>query len=464
MAAGACGGAVVSTAPGTGQSTSSERPTPSASQTASAPATGAPSPLITMGPNGFELAMGKGSISTPEAEDWGAQAATEIDDFGFDLLRRLDAKGNLCVSPTSIALDLAMVRAGARGDTATEMDKVLRSLGAPGQEAEIVALLERLDGITYYEDWPSDDPAVTPEPSQEPLVELDVANAAFAQRGMALEDSYLDDLYASFKAGVGLLDFRNDPETARRLINQWASDRTKGRIPEILQPGDVNSSWRLALANAIYFKAGWAAPFDPKETRARTFARADGSAVSVPTMAIDSLYSYAAGDGWRAVELPYGLGVSMTVVVPDDMAAFVAGLDASQLSRIVDRETTYDVDLTLPRFSAESRIELKPVLTAMGMAAAFDPIQADFSGITGDRSLLIDKVIHQANIDVVEQGTTAAAVTITGMATTGGGDETPPPPPHVKFHVDRPFLYFIRDTASGAVLFMGRIDDPSAAR
>jgi serpin B len=182
-------------------------------------------------------------------------------------------------------------------------------------------------------------------------------------------------------------------------------------------------------------------------------------------MAMDQELRYAAGKGYRAVQLPLGGSygsLSMTIIVPDDMSSFVNGLTAAKLASIDGQADGYDVDLTLPRFSADSRTDLASVLAAMGMPTAFDADKADLSGITTDEKLLIDKVIHQANIDVVEQGTTAAAVTVVLLGTTGGGPE-PTPPPHVKFHVDKPFLYFIREMTTGAVLFMGRIDDPSAA-
>ncbi|HEY1168548.1 MAG TPA: serpin family protein [Candidatus Limnocylindrales bacterium] len=408
--------------------------------------------------------MGKAGLLQPAADN-GVLAGNEINDFGFDLLRRLDSTGNLCASPASIALALAMVRPGARGITATEMDKVLHDFGSDGQAGEVVALLHALQSQTAYDDSDSlpTDPGATPDQTgEQPVVELDVSNAVFSQQGMSLEQPYLDSLSSGFGAGVGLLDFMNYPEAARQIINGWASDRTKGRIPEILQPGDITNQTRIALANAIYLKAGWTYPFDPNSTKSLSFTRPDGSLVSVPTMAIDRQFAYSAGTGYRAVELPLGGDygdLSMTIVVPDDMASFVSGLTATELTGIDGAARIYDVDLTLPRFSVDSRADLATVLQAMGMTALFDPGSADLSGITTDERLAINKVIHEANIDVVEQGTTASAVTVvTGRATAGGG-----PPPRVQLHVDRPFLYFIREGTTGAVLFMGRVDDPSAS-
>jgi serpin B len=440
---------------------------PSASPTAalSGTPTTAPTPsrLETMAAEGFPIVMGKAGVVLP-AEDLGATAGAQIDDFGFDLLRQLSPDGNLCVSPASIALALAMVRGGARGQTAAEMDKVLHSFGADGGDAEIAAFLDELAAQTFYEptDWnESPDAAGTSDRTgTDPVSELDVSNQVFAQKGLTLRPAFLDRLATSFHAGVGLLDFKTDPEAARLVINRWASDRTKGRIPNVLQPGDVDKLTRIALANAIYLKAGWASPFDPEKTHARSFKTASGESVSVPTMAGSLELPYAAGEGYRAVELPYGgTQLEMTVIVPDDMSSFVAGLTSTKLRSIVAAETNYLVDLAFPRFSIETRFNLKATLSSMGMPTAFTD-SADFSGITTEEQLLIQKVIHQANIDVVEKGTTASAVTVVLVGTTGGG--IPTPPPHVTLRVDRPFLYLIRDTTSGAILFLGRVDDPSA--
>ena len=405
--------------------------------------------------------MGRSAVIDPAA-DSGRLAGTQIDEFAFDLLRRLDAGGNLCVSPTSIALALAMVRGGARGQTATEMDNVLHGFGNPAEAPEIAALLAAFSNQTFYDDPdPAADPSATPDPAQAPTAELDVSQQVFAQKGMTLAQAYLDALSSSFGAGVGVLDFAKDPEAARQTINRWGSQRTQGRIPAVLQRGDITAVTRIALANAIYLKAAWAEPFDRDATSNLPFTRADGSKVSVPTMAAQELLQFSAGTGYRAINLPYtpGTTLSMTVIVPDNMASFVQGLNAARLDAIDAAAGYQTVALTLPRFSIDSRYEMADLLAAMGMPTAFTGA-ADFSGITEDTSLSIEKVVHQANIDVVEEGTTAAAVTVVG----GKGGIGPGATPRVViFHVDHPFLYLIREQTTGAVLFMGRVDDPAAA-
>ncbi len=397
--------------------------------------------------------MGVAPLSAP-AQDGGAAAAARVNDFGFDLLRAVGSKSNACVSPTSIALALAMARAGAGGQTAVEMDAVLHDLGRAGQASEIAALIKSLRSVAVpHEQLPGEAPDPTLH-DQDPV--LSIANQAFMQTGMPFEPAYLDQLSSGFGAGVGLLDYRSDPEAARKLINNWIAGQTKGRIPQILQPGDVDELTRFALANAIYLKAAWQDPFDPASTKPLAFTTSSGSKVTVPTMASGALRPYAVGAGYRAVDLQYAWSnLSMTVVVPDNMASFTQTLTAAKLKAIVASERTYQLDFTLPRFAIDLRVDLSEVLRAMGMPTAFSA-SADFSGITKADKLAIHKVIHQANIDVNESGTTAAAATVvTGRSMMGPGT------PHAVFHVDKPFLYFIRDTASGAVLFMGEVANPS---
>jgi serpin B len=407
----------------------------------------------------FDVAMGSAGPVTP-ADDLGIAAGLQINDFGLDLIRRLDTSSNVCLSPTSIAIALAMVRPGARGQTAAEMDAVLHGFGAD-DASEVAALLEHLRGADQYvsSDGHPLLPGDTPDPAiPDPAVQLKLADAAFLQRDLSFDRSYLDTLAGEFGAGVGLLDFRTNPEAARQAINKWAADQTRGRIPEALAPGDLDDTARIALVNAIYLKAAWGQKFDPAKTKNLTFTTASGAKRSLPTMAGVDNIGYVATKDYRAIDLPYSGDFSMTVVVPGDMSAFLGALTAEKLNAIVASESVHEVDLTLPRFSIDSRFELSDVLSAMGMPTAFTP-QADLSGITTETSLMLKKVVHEANIDVVEDGTTAAAVTVVIGATTGGGE--PPTWPKAQMHVDRPFAYFIRDAMSGAVLFMGVVNDPS---
>jgi serpin B len=378
-------------------------------------------------------------------------AAGAINAFGLDLYRRAAPAGtNVVVSPASIAIALSMARAGARGQTATEMDAVLRAVGSDPHAAWINAL----DGALAARN------GGFPDAKGNLLgVTLRVANAPFAQRGLPLEQGFLDALASRFGAGLRLVDYKTDAEAARKLINRWVDDQTAGRIPELLQPGILSDLTRLTLVNAIYLKAPWAMPFDPNATKPGTFLRAGGSTVEVPMMSLTEGLRYAAGSGWRAVELPYlGGSLALEIVVPDDLAAFERSLTPEVLAGVTGALEDRMVQLSMPRFGVKTATDLAPVLAALGMPSAFDPDRADFSGITTAERLFISNVIHQANISVDEKGTEAAAATAVALRATAAPAEP------VTLRVDRPFLFVLRDLATGAILFLGRVVDPSTAQ
>jgi serpin B len=433
-------------------------PTPSATPASAAPAT---TPTHTPGSAGIEFVMADvprvaGAPGDAEA------AAAAINAFGLGLFgqvrRQPDlAAKNLVISPTSVAIALAMARAGARGETAAQMDAVLRAIGSDehaGQVSELDQALARISG-TFRDE--------AGEPRQ---VTLRMTNAPFVQRGLDLVPAYVEALASRFDAGLRLVDYRSDPQAARILIDDWVMKQTEGRIPELLKPPDVDTLTRLVLVNTIYLKAPWQLAFDPADTKPGAFTRADGSRVDVPMMYLKSstggipYLPYAKGTGWRAFELPYlGGSLVMTVIVPDDLAAFETTLTLTAFDKAVASLEGADVELTFPKFGIETSAGLGDALSAMGMPLAFDPVRADFTGITlpsNEPPLHIAKVVHQANIDIDEKGTEAAAATAVVMATGGGAPEW------ITFKVDRPFLFALRDTSTGAILFLGRVVDPSA--
>jgi serpin B len=397
-------------------------------------------------PAGIEVARADVSRAATSPGDANAAAAS-INAFGLDLYRQLGAGGgNLVFSPASVALALAMARAGARGETASEMDAVLHALGADLQAAGLNALDLALGARSG---------TFADEVGKPHEVTLRIANTPFAQRGMALEPAYLEALATSFGAGLRLVDYAHDPEAARKLINAWVDVKTEHRIPELLAAGTIDDMTRLALVNAIYLKAPWATPFDPAATKPGSFTRADGSSLDVRMMHGGGSLPYAEGAGWRAVELPYiGGSLAMTVIVPDDLAAYERGLGPESLAQVISALEERTVDLSFPRFGLETHADLSTILAALGMPRAFDPGLADFSGITASEQLYISAVIHQANIDVDEKGTEAAAATAVVMRATAE------PAGPVTLRVDRPFIFLLRDVPTGAIVFMGRVMDP----
>lgn len=434
---------------------------------------------------GLDLAMA--GVSRAVVEPGAARrAAASINAFAVDLHRRLVSKDgldlgdtNVVFSPTSITLALAMARAGARGETAAQIDRVLHTTGWD----ELSTDLNALDQALTSRDASWNDGDGTKE------LKLRLANVPFGQRGWAIDPDYLEALGATFGAGLRLVDYAADKEGARRTINAWVSDRTAGRIKELLSPADISTETRLTLVNAIYLKAQWADWFDEDQTEPIAFTRFDGSRVDVPMMKRWGGQSlpFAQGDGWKATQLeylaPYGSPrLAMLLVRPDDLRGFEAGLTAAKLARItakVEDGLPKDIDcpgvpadqqdagcyefslnIALPRFSAGTRASLPALLQGLGMPLAFVAGEADFSGIHTPDPLFISSVIHEANIDVDEKGTEAAAATAVGMDTGGG----PSPAKDIDLRFDRPFLFFVRDVETGAILFMGRVVDPSNAR
>jgi serpin B len=376
-------------------------------------------------------------------------AARAVNAFAVDIHRRLGATGgNLVFSPSSIAIALAMARAGARGETAAEMDRVLRSLGADDHAAAANALDAALNSRSgSFKDGAGEPVDLT----------LRIANTAFGQRDMAIQQGFLDALATRYAAGLRVVDYRGDPEAARRTINGWVDERTEHRIKELLAPGVVSADTRMTLVNAIYLKAPWLLPFVDGATQPGPFTRPDRSTVQAQMMARSGSLPYAAGSGWRAVELPYAGGsLAMTVVIPEDLISYEAQIGADGLDAVVRALDPRQVELAFPRFGIETATDLVEVLTALGMPAAFDPDRADFSGLTIAEKLFISAVVHQANIDVDEKGTEAAAATAVGM------DTTALPADPVVVRVDRPFLFLLRDVPTGAIVFMGRVTDPNA--
>jgi serpin B len=376
-------------------------------------------------------------------------AAEAVNAFGFDLLRKLDQGANAVISPASVAIALGMARAGAKAETAAEMDTVLHALAADDHPTWLNALDAALAGRSgTFKDTSNTDREVV----------LRIANAPFAQKGEAWEQAFLDALAERFGAGVRLVDYKSAAEDARRQINGWVADQTEQRIKALLGQGTLDDTTRLVLVNAIYLKAAWQRAFSTDLTKPAAFTRPDGSTVDVPTMHLATELPYAEGSGWKAVELPYvGGQLAMTVVVPDDLAAFVSHADGATFGSIAAALAARKprVDLAFPKFSIETKADLGTALEGLGMADAFDPNRADFSGMTTQEPLYVSAVIHQANIDVDEKGTTASAATAVIM------DASSAPLDHVVLTVDRPFLFALRDVTTGAIVFLGEVTDPS---
>ncbi len=367
-----------------------------------------------------------------------AEATTR---FALDFYARLRSReGNLFCSPYSVAAALGMTYAGARGETARQMRQVLHVSGEAAQWHSAFAdlrgrLMRSADGCI-----------------------ISVANRLWGQQGYEFLSEFLTVTRDSYGAELSRLDFA-DPERARATINDWVAEETQQKIPDLLPRGTIEDSTRLVLTNAIYFKGTWLAQFDPDRTTDRPFHIDPERTVTVPTMHRKAHFAFSELPGLKVLEIPYvGEEMVMVVLLPDEMdglSSFEEELTQENLSKWLDSLHEREVQVALPRFTFSSKLDLGTVLSGMGMASAFDARSADFSGMTGQRDLFISAAVHEAYVDVNEQGTEAAAATGIVMGLTSAR-------PGPSFIADHPFIFLIRDRATDAILFLGRVRDPSA--
>ena len=400
-------------------------------------------PLEKQRPPEYELLSNKARVTAPVvSSDDAATFANDNLDFSLDLYLALRPRnsGNFVFSQTSISTALAMLYAGASSSTAAQMSDTLHfTLPAARLHAAFNAL---------------DLALTTPPPGASPAAfRVQVANSIWLQDGFTVLPAYLDTLAENYGSGLFVEDFSTTPEPARDAINQWVADRTEGQIPSLFPQGSIDTLTRLVLANAVFFHGDWKVPF-MKDSPSRVFHALTGD-VSVPTMHGSSNAWIWNGTGWNAAAIDYvGDAAAMIIVVPDagTFAAFEAGLTAESLSAILaGARPSGGADLYMPRFEFSTDVGLNDILSELGMPDAFDD-RADFSGINGARDLRVQAIVHKAIIAVDEKGTTASAATGVSVGIVSA------PPTLV---VDRPFLFFVRHKSTGAILFQGRVVDPS---
>ena len=390
--------------------------------------------------------------SAPREDILAASAA--IGAFGADLysvLARDAAGGNLVVSPASIVTALAMTYAGAVGSTADEMAKTLHF---ELQGDALHQAFNALDSLIESRSWEGKDPE-----GNERGVLVKTANSLWAQRDLVFDALFLDTLAANYGAGVRLVDFKKAAEAARETINEWVAEQTEEKITDLLPADALDALTRLVLVNAVYLDATWASPFDKDATADGPFTTLSGSVVTAPLMSQSAGFAYGKGDGWQAVELPYARDeLAMLVILPDEgrFAEIEGRLNSGLVETAAAALTTgSEVQLTIPAFEFRTQTGLADALKALGMEKAFDSQTADFSGMTRQERLYISKVVHEAYIAVDEEGTEAAAATAVIARVTAGPMET------VQMRIDRPFIFALRDRDTGAILFLGRVTDPT---
>jgi len=374
-----------------------------------------------------------------------AGARTAVAEFGLDLFRRVhEAEPNTLISPYSLYTVLAMARAGARGDTADQLDAVLRLHGPEAQGGAIAAVDAGIGAAL-----------AAAERMQQPII-ITASNEAWVANGFGIRQDYLDQLARQFAVSAVAADFAGNPEQMRVEINAWVSERTNKLIPELFPERSIDSGTLLVLVNALYLKASWLVPFGPPVSG--TFTTGTGKPVKVPMMSTGSRGPAATGGGWMAATVPYaGYGLQMTLLVPDPgrFADVVARLDGELLTAASAKDE--EIIVTMPGFKVTSKPAVEDAVKELGVVDLFDSGYADLSGIAGQPGdLYATAFLHQATITVDRYGTEATAAT--ALAVGAGGAASGPPR---QLRIDRPFLFWIAETATGAPLFLGSVSDPS---
>ncbi|MDJ1175338.1 serpin family protein [Roseofilum capinflatum] len=360
--------------------------------------------------------------------------------FSFKLWQHLLAeqeKENILISPSSVAIALTMTYNGASGETQTAMHDALELQGMSLSEvnqayADLKQSLEQND----------------------PSVQLKLANSLWGRNDINFKPDFLEQTQTYYDANLRSLDF-TDPATPKH-INHWVSQQTQGKIPQIVDR--INPNDLLFLINATYFKGDWQNEFNPNLTQNRPFYLPNGQEKQHPMMFQTGSYDYLETEHFQAIRLPYGEGrFSLYVFLPQpnqSLSQFYSQLNSTTWQTWLGQFTQQDGSITLPRFQLEYGVELKPVLSALGMDIAFSQ-NADFSGI--DPSAKIDRVKHKTFIEVNEKGTEAAAVTSVGIVATS----IRPPSNPFEMVVDRPFFYAIYDQETQTPLFLGSMVNPA---
>ncbi len=364
--------------------------------------------------------------------------------FALDLYHQLAQRpGNLFFSPQSISTSLAVIYAGARGQTEAQIARTAHfDLPQNTLHPAFGELVRRLHKVQRWN-----------------RIQLTVANSVWCQQGHPFSNAFLSVARAYYGADARLADLRGNPQHECARINSWVSKSTKGKISAIIQPEQLTTDSSLVLCNAIYFKGKWAMQFKPANTRSRPFFVATNQTVTVPMMSQHSDFRTAQieAPAMKLIELPYyGGDLSMVILLPETIEGLgelekeLTGQNFAAWLSSLDRATPRKTWVAVPRFTSSQSFEISKMLQSLDMPAAFND-SSDFSGIDGSKNLFISSAVHKAWIEVNEAGTEAAAATLHVVSKSASD----------RFNADHPFVFLIRDNASGAILFLGRMVDPS---
>ena len=364
--------------------------------------------------------------------------------FDIDIFKQLfitnEKDLNTVVSPLSIKIAMSMAAEGAQGETLSEMQGVLDT-----NEDSRSFFKSILDRASDYDD-----------------VEINIANSIWIRDELEFKNEFLNILEEYYDAEAQSLDFSDS--ASKDIINNWVSDKTNEKIPSILEK--INPLDIAFLINAIYFNAEWQEAFDKEFTREEEFTLIDESKVDIELMSLDSNFNYFEDNELQAIELPYGQegDYSMKVYLPkrdNSITDFIENLTAEKLEEWNDSFDRMDGLIELPRFKTEYSKDLSEILIKLGIVKAFDDVDADFSKmieIMEGNNVYIGRVKHKTYIDVTEEGTEAAAVTMVEMMV---GTAITERPERFEMIVNKPFLFTIEDNINNQILFIGTILDPT---
>ncbi len=385
--------------------------------------------------------------SNPSVPAAAQQAVTsDLNDFGLKVLQSLaPGNQNFATSPVSGFLALTMTADGAQGTTADEMKAVLYpDVALTDIQAATNQLEQGVKGCAQ----PS---TQTGDGSKQ--VVLNLANDVFVQKGLVLQQPFVDNLMTNYDSGVELVDFKADSNGATTEINNWVASETNDLIPNLISPGTLDSSTRLVLVDALYLNASWLTAFDANKTVAGLFHGTTDTSTDFMNATLS--LNYAAGTGWAAVDIPYlGGSLVMTAILPDSgqFDSVKASLNAAWFSNFDTTVQQQQVGLSLPKFTLTgTTVSWKPTLQTLGMTSLFDGSTCNLSGITQQEQLYVSDVLQQVYVAVAEKGTEAAAAT----AVVGQTASVEQPPPTTIVFI-RPFLFFVREHG-GPILFAGQV-------
>ncbi len=365
--------------------------------------------------------------------------------FAIDLFRQLQENSdNLVFSPYSISTVLAMTYSGAEGRTAEQMREVLYFPDASQLNPAEKELNDRILSNDTLEG-----------------TEISLANAIWAQENFEFLPEYIENIQNWYNAPITGMDFTQEVsrEENRIKINLWVEENTGHKIKDLIAEGVLNANTRMVLTNAMYFNGNWMWPFDKHMTASSIFHVSSKESIMTDFMHLTRTLYYYEDDEVQALRLPYrNERISMMIILPKSIMGWKLisrVLDYERLSLVEAQLNQVEVNVSLPKFTSELQFNLRNELSGMGMDLAFSRA-ADFSGMSGDKSLYIDEVIHKAFIEVSESGTKAAAATSALIGLKSALSKDP-----VRFNADHPFLYLIKDHQTGCIIFLGRLVKPS---